>query len=99
MIRQDFDHTKEQKDVPDMFSVALGPNIVLWIASPDLLNDLYLSRNRYFDKHMDIKRLAEPLMGNSLLFIENNEMWNMHRKAMSASLYKDKLIKYTDIIN
>jgi cytochrome P450 len=48
---------------------------------------------------MDIKRLAEPLMGNSLLFIENNEMWNMHRKAMSGSLYKDKLIKYTGIIN
>lgn len=71
----------------------------MWITSPDLLNDLYLVKNKHFDKHIDVKRLSEPLLGNSLLFVEKSEMWNMHRKAMSASLYKDKLIKYTGIIN
>jgi len=37
-------------------------------------------------------------MGESTLFARNDESWSKKRKVLSASFYKDKLIKYFDMI-
>lgn len=39
-----------------------------------------------------------PLAGNSLIFIESNQLWNMKRKVLSSAFYKDKLIKMSELI-
>ena len=36
-------------------------------------------------------------MGESILLSESNELWNNKRKVLSASFYKDKLLKMVDL--
>jgi cytochrome P450 len=63
-----------------------------------MLNELYVTKNKYFDKHPRIGKMYYPFMGDSILFARNNELWAKKRKVMSTAFYKDKLIKYFEIV-
>jgi len=65
---------------------------------PSLLSDLFITKNKYFDKHPKHKRRLFALFGNSLIFDQNGELWESKRKEMSAAFYKDKLQKLGEII-
>ena len=38
-----------------------------------------------------------PLMGESILLSESSDLWKNKRKVLSASFYKDKLLKMIDL--
>jgi len=70
----------------------------LFFRDPDMLNELYVTKNKYFDKHPLIKNLLYPLMGDSILLAASTESWSMKRKSLSTAFYKDKLIKMCDLV-
>jgi cytochrome P450 len=63
-----------------------------------MVNELYVSKNKYFDKHPRIGQVLHPLLGDSTLFSRNDETWSKKRKALSATFYKEKLVKYFNLI-
>lgn len=71
---------------------------MIWIAGPEELSDLYMAKNRYFDKEPSTRNLTDPLLGDTILFSEGNELWNMYRKSLASAFYKDKLVKYVDVM-
>jgi hypothetical protein len=48
-----------------------------------MLDEIYISKNKYFDKFFSAKELLYPLIGDSILFLESNEIWAHKRKALS----------------
>ena len=63
----------------------------LAIGDVKVIEAMYTTKNKYFDKHPLIKDLAMPLTGDSILFTETSETWRKERKAMSPAFYKGKL--------
>jgi cytochrome P450 len=62
-----------------------------------MVNELYMSKNKYFDKHDLVKEVMKRLMGDSILLSRSTEEWSKKRKIMSPAFYKDKLSKMLDI--
>jgi cytochrome P450 len=66
---------------------------VLFINDPEIVQEMYTTQNKYFDKHPYIKNLFAPLMGEGLIFDRSNERWAKKRKALSITFYKDRMLK------
>lgn len=69
----------------------------LGIADVKVVEALYTTKNKYFDKHPLVKDLSECLTGESILFAETSDDWRKSRKAMSPAFYKGKLEQLVEI--
>ena len=58
---------------------------------------MYTTKNKYFDKHPLVGELSYCLTGDSILFALTSEDWRTSRKAMSPAFYKGKLEKLVEI--
>ena len=58
---------------------------------------MYTTKNKYFDKHPIVKDLAHCLTGESILFAETTDDWRKSRKAISPAFYKGKLEMLVDL--
>jgi cytochrome P450 len=67
----------------------------IFISDPTLLNELYVTKNKFFDKHHAVYEAFKPLVGDSILFSRSDEEWAKRRKTLSAAFYKEKLLKMT----
>jgi hypothetical protein len=54
--------------------------VTIAIRDPELLEELYVNQNKYFDKYYLTRDLLYPLMGDSILLAESNELWSKKRK-------------------
>lgn len=70
---------------------------MLHISDPKIVQDLYTTNNKFFDKHPIVRTAALRLLGNSILFADTNEEWKKRRTAFSPAFYKGKLVKMVDI--
>jgi cytochrome P450 len=70
---------------------AFPTDACLMISRPETAEELFLSKNKYFDKHPKSQDLFRSLLGDSILFSKSDLQWQTKRKALSAALYKDKL--------
>jgi len=52
------------------------------ITSPDMLNDLFVTKNKYYDKKQVLSELLQPFLGDSLVFTKGDEKWLNHRKSL-----------------
>ncbi len=77
--------------LPPIFIDFRAPHGVLMIQDPIFLNELYVSKNKFFDKHDKPKRVYSSFIGNSILFDKSNELWSTKRKHLSAAFYKEKM--------
>jgi len=93
MIREDFGW-----DRPKVVGSYFSHRATLGIASPEMVQDLYGSKNKYLDKHRQLRDILYPLMGDSILFSPSTEGWSHRRKSLSGAFYKDKLIKMVEIV-
>ena len=75
-----------------------GPTPNLFIADASLLDDLYVKKNKYFDKEVKMKNLLNEIIGDSIVFAPSNEVWSNKRKRLSQAFYKDKMIKMLQIV-
>jgi cytochrome P450 len=65
---------------------------------PELVNDVYITKNKYFDKHPRGLDIMVRAIGTSILFSKSDELWAKKRKKLSAAFYKDKLTQMLQII-
>lgn len=70
---------------------------LLQIHNPKIVEALYTTKNKFFDKHPLVKDLTNCLTGDSILFAETTKQWSNSRKAISPAFYKSKLIQMIDI--
>jgi cytochrome P450 len=57
---------------------------------------LMLHKNKYFDKHPQSQLVLKRAAGESIVFAKSDMLWQQKRKALSASMYKDKLKKMVE---
>ena len=69
----------------------------LIISDPTIVEAMYTTKNKYFDKHPIIKELSYCLTGDSILFSETSSEWRARRKTVSPAFYKGKLLKMIEI--
>jgi hypothetical protein len=70
----------------------------LIISDPLLVEELYISKNKFVDKDEKTKLFFKDLTGESIVFISSTEQWSIKRKILSQAFYKDKMIKMLDVI-
>jgi cytochrome P450 len=62
------------------------------------LDEIYVKKNKYFDKFPLIKNLLYPLMGDSILLDATSDSWGNRRKSLSTAFYKEKLLKMIELV-
>lgn len=91
-----FDATvPKESNATCVFFITNGAGLA--IKDPEVIKDLYTSKNKYFDKHPLIKQVSHVLTGDSILFAETTNDWRDSRKAISPAFYKGKLERLTEI--
>jgi cytochrome P450 len=84
--------------VPPIVGVVFGSTVALIVNRPEECEELFLTKNKYFDKHPNSADLLKRLIGNSILFAKSDKLWQQKRKSLSAALYKDKLRVMIDMM-
>ena len=69
----------------------------LFISDPLIVEAMYTTKNKYFDKHPIMKNLMYVLTGDSILLATTSAEWRARRKALSPAFYKGKLVKMVEI--
>jgi cytochrome P450 len=72
-----------------------GFRFIMFVNDLDMINDLFVVKNKYFDKEPYTYKLLYPLFGDGIVFSPSTEEWSMRRKAMASAFYKEKLVKFT----
>lgn len=83
---------------PGVILMHAGFRPYLLYRDPEIIEQLFVTYNKYFDKSDSTKEVFHYLLGESLLFDQSGELWSKKRKIMSVAFYKDKLIKMIDIV-
>eukprot|EP00347_Sterkiella_histriomuscorum_P011859 403370835 len=83
---------------PPITGVMLLMKPLLLINSPEYLQEIYISKNRQADKDPLGGIVTKPLLGDSIIVMQSNDLWKQKRHTLAAAFYKDKLIKMTQII-
>ena len=68
-----------------------GHDVNIVVNDVKVVQDLYVTHNRYFDKDPLIRSLVGELTGKSILFADSNEKWRARRHALAPAFYKKKL--------
>jgi len=75
-----------------------GPNEpYLHICDPKIVQALYTTNNKYFDKHPIVRDVTMRLLGNSILFADTDREWRKRRTSFSPAFYKGKLVQMVEI--
>ena len=64
---------------------------ILYVTDPEFVSELFVAKNKYFDKHPGFKRLVYPLLGDTFALLSSDESWKNKRKSLSAVFYKERL--------
>ena len=75
-----------------------GAKVFLWVADPDMLQDLYVTKNSHYDKTGELAKCWSKFLGEAFLFSQANETWKAKRKACAHAFYKDRLIFMLDAL-
>jgi cytochrome P450 len=76
----------------------MGPVSVMIVNDPEIVNELYITKNRLVDKSEKLARVIRLFFRDSILFSPSNEIWSLRRKHLSAAFYKDKLKSMLEMI-
>ena len=66
--------------LPKLFVEYVSPTGLMIINDPELVNELYITKNKIWEKADKMKRIFLPLTGQSLLFEKSDELWARKRK-------------------
>ena len=76
----------------------MGINVVLFFNRPEPCTEIFMTKNKYFDKHPRTLKMGKILFGDSILFAKSDIVWQQKRKVLSSALYKEKLKLMIDMI-
>ena len=91
-------YMKGKKDVAPIVGIVLGSTVALIVNRPEPCEELFLTKNKYFDKHPNSAEFLKRMIGNSILFAKSDTHWQAKRKSLSAALYKEKLRVMVDMM-
>jgi cytochrome P450 len=84
--------TKQNRKIPPPLTMfVMARETVLVVNDPQALEELMLTKNKYFDKHPFTKTFLKNILGDSILFAQSDLKWQSKRKVISSAVYKDKL--------
>ena len=84
-------HKDNQEKVPPIVGFVFATTVTLIVNRPEPAEELFLKKNKYFDKHPRTAKFFSRLLGDSILFAKSDLLWQQKRKSLSAALYKEKL--------
>lgn len=93
MIDEDFGDNQ-----PGIFGMFLAFYPTIMISDLDMMNELYQTKNKIFDKHPLVRNCMKPLLGDTIIFAETTDDWSQRRKSLSTIFYKEKMIRMVDTI-
>ena len=97
VLKHTLDYMVEVKNCKNMVMVGLSNDASIGIADVKVVEAMYTTKNKYFDKHPILGDLTFCLTGDSILFANTNEDWRKSRKAISPAFYKGKLERLVDL--
>ena len=72
-------------------------NSCIVFSDPELVSEIFIAKNKYFDKHPKFGNVQKRLIGDSIIFSPSNDLWAKKKKSISSAFYKDKLTKMMQI--
>ena len=73
-------------------------SILLIVADPNIAQDLYTTKNMFYDKTGSFEAIFSNLLGRSFLFSEADEHWKAKRKACAHAFYKSRLVNMLETL-
>ena len=70
----------------------------LAVFDPDMVQDIFIQKNKLIDKTGEVQEIFEDAMGQSFIFSKGDEDWSRKRKACAHAFYKDRLEKMMDVL-
>jgi hypothetical protein len=71
-------------------------DVLLIIADPDIVRDLYTRHNKLIDKTGKIRILFSTMMGRAFIFSEGDQEWKQKRVASQHAFYRDRVTQMTN---
>jgi cytochrome P450 len=84
--------------IPPVFMEFSSNDGKIVFSDPEMVNEIYTIKNKYFDKHQKSKDLLGAIFGDSIIFARNDELWASKRKHLSVAFYKEKLTSMLQIM-
>eukprot|EP00347_Sterkiella_histriomuscorum_P002040 403369704 len=78
-------------NVPPMVVDFRSSSGILFISDPEIVQELYMGKQKYFDKYYRTGYLFKTLFGESLLFEKSTERQALKRKHLSVAFYKERM--------
>ena len=75
-----------------------GITVSLCIADPEMVQDLFVSKNAIFDKTGTFEGIFSKLLHSSFLFSKADAIWKAKRKACAHAFYKDRLVLMLELL-
>ena len=66
---------QNKKTIPPLTIFALASQTVLVVNAPQPLEELMISKNKYFDKHPFTKSFLAKILGDSIVFAQSDLKW------------------------
>ena len=66
---------KDPNNIPPIVGLVFGSTVVLLVCRPEPAEELFLTKNKYFDKHPRSAKFFSRLTGDSILFDKSDIMW------------------------
>jgi cytochrome P450 len=67
------------------------PKGIIYISGPEYLYDLYVTKNKLFDKHQKDNRTYFQFFGSAFIMSRSNNEYQERRKHVSVAFYKEKM--------
>ena len=67
------------------------PRGFLVVTDPHFVDDLYIGKNKFFDKAHKDRDTYFQWFGNSIFLASSDDKWKERRKHLAAAFYKDKM--------
>ena len=80
-----------------VLQAVVANEIWLVISDPLIVEAMYTTKNKFFNKSPMMRELLFCLTGDSILFSETSAEWRARRKTLSPAFYKGKLIQMVEI--
>jgi len=78
------------------FNKLTMPQII--VSDPEIVQDLYVTKNAKTDKDGFAELMFKDLIGNSFIFSFNDKRWKEKRKACAHAFYKERLNQMIEVL-
>jgi hypothetical protein len=68
-------YCKGNQQVPPIVGVVMGTYVGLFVNTPELCEEVFVTKNKYFDKHPRSLKMGKRLFGDSILFAKSDILW------------------------